>query len=243
MISSSSLVLNFNSQVRLEEIPSFYFGDFLLLKELAGEQFETPNQIESLASRVRELEIVEKSLATNTTWNKTMPWVVGAIEIALIAATVLGFVFGGFLGFIPLCALSIFDTLCASATSSDFRGDLILPPFGALFYILAMIKGQSNLENRQTALSGAVQEGRAFWQNQGQALLQAVEQRIAEVKAVRVNEPEPGAVENTEQTLARVQARRRNEEDERLLTALGRLQVQIERGTQFGQAPSAPDQG
>jgi hypothetical protein len=192
--------LNFNPQV----IPNFNTEKYKLLQEFSV-GIEIPQGTNTLADRITEFNKVTHDLAKETKWNKTMPWVIAAIEVSLIAATVLGFVFGGLAGLIPLIALCVFEAGCATAAGA--HADIILPPFGAIFYVIHLINRQSRLENRHKVLNqelpGDIRQAAVFWQKHGTDLLQKVQE--AE-KQVTISPSEPAADESFKQTEARLKA-------------------------------------
>ncbi len=194
-----------NSNFYPEAIPQFTTEGYELLQEFG---VEIPKGTNTLASRVQEFNDVKENLDKETSRNKVMPWVVAAIEITLIAATVLGFVFGGPLGFIPLGILVIFDLV--GAIGSGWRADIgPIPPIGAIFVIFQLVQRQSQLESRHQALSqelpGALQEATVFWQKQGADLLQKVQEAARQVSFLP---SEIRADESFEQMAVRLEADR-----------------------------------
>jgi len=224
-MNSINFLRDFNAQV----VPNFTPEGYELLQ---GFDVQIPEGTNTLAGRVKEFNTVTNDLAKETKWNKTMPWIVAAIEISLIAATVLGFVFGGPLGIIPIVALCIFEAI--TAASSDFRGDIILPPFGAIFYIAHLIGRQSKLEARHQALSqelpDAIHQAANFWQEHGASLLEKVQEAAEHVPVVL---PEPVSNESFEQMTVRFEmSRSQAQAAHHRKTVLEELSQQIQIGQQ-----------
>ena len=198
-------------------IPRFEPEGYNLLK---GFNPSVPKGTNTLAERVEEFQAVTKDLDKNTTWNKVVPWVVAAVEISLIAATILTFLFAGPFGAIPLVALGIFDIV--SACGGEYNGGMIFPPFGGIFYMNSLVSKQHQLEERQKVLSqelpAAIEEAASFWQSQGTKLLEKVEA----AKNIPFSESTPADNESIEQKAARLK------EDSKKAKAAHHRQVTLE---------------
>ncbi len=222
MNNTNAIISNINQG----SIPQFTAEEYRLLQEF---DVQIPAGTNTLANRVKEFQTTTQDLAKETAWNKVMPWVVAATEIALIAATVLVFMFAGPSGFIPILGLVIFDT--ATALASKFRGDIIMPPFGAIFYIRHLVKRQSQLEAEQRALSqelpSAIQQAATFWKEHGATLLSKVEDAA---RTMSVSQSKPAMNESFQQMSDRLAADSRNAQAahnrQAVLKALAR-QIQI----------------
>lgn len=184
-----------------KNIPTFTSDEYDLLKKFNN---QIPEGTDTLAARVIEFKTVADNLDKETKWNKAMPWVVAAIEISLIAAIALGFIFGGPLGIIPTVLLWIYDTSIGIAAGCK---NFALPPIGAIVYIGHLVMRQSDLENRHRVLSQelpeALRETAAFWEEHGPELLQKVQE--AADQAIVAPLAEPSLDETLEQMKARLE--------------------------------------
>lgn len=218
-------------------VPNFTHKGYQFLQ---GFDVQIPEGTNTLAGRVKEFNTVTNDLAKETTWNKTMPWIVAAIETSLIAATVLRFVFGGPLGIIPLIALCIFESI--TAAYADFQADIILPPLGAIFYIAHLIGRQSKLEARHQALSqelpDAIEQAAIFWQEQGACLLEKVQEAAKDVPVElskdALNESLEQGIARCEKSLSLFQAARDRK------TVLNELSQQIQIGRKLCASSVSP---
>lgn len=135
-----------------------------------------------------------------------MPWVIAAVEVALIATMVLLFVFcAPHWGFIPLVGLFVFDF--AAGLKANSERDIIILPFGTIDYIYQLRERQSELEAKQQTLErklpGAIGEATTFWRDHGTDLLKRVQ---GAANGVTFSPSGPTEKESLEQTADRLKA-------------------------------------
>lgn len=224
--------VNLLSNINLESIPCFAFQEYKLLQDFG---VEIPEGTMSLAGRVKEFHTVTNDLVKETSWNKTMPWIVAATEISLIAAAVLAFVFIPTPLVLISVALSVSVFEAGVSAAAKLEPGPVIPPLGSILYIVHLVTRQSKLEARHSALSqelpDAIREAAAFWQESGAGLLEKVNEAT---KNVPIFLPEPVKNESFKQMQERFETSRLQARDAyNRQTALENLARQIQIGQQL----------
>lgn len=157
-------LLNFN----LLKIPKFTDQEYQILRTWTNDL--TPTETISLADRVAQFKTISDDLARETHWNKRMPWVVGTVEVTLIAATVLVGIFATAWVALPLLLCFFFDLGLLYASTQGIHYGTV-PPVGAVLYIYSLGTRQSELELEHQYLNqmlpGEIQKARLFWKKYG----------------------------------------------------------------------------
>lgn len=209
------IVLNSTINLNPKALPTFNSEDLSLLRQISG-NLEIPERVNALARRIEDFHWVEQKLKTDTTWNLSMPWVLGAIEAVLITATVVAVVFGGPWGLLPFFILACIESFClTSLTDPKYRGaNGSFPPIAAILYAKQLLEAQSSLEKQgaelQQAVPQEIQTTLEFWKSHAQELQKATNKQMEELQKVEMKAAEPG--ESPEQKKKRLQADKENSE-------------------------------